>query len=188
MLRPKEDQSRLLLCAHSLITAAEEALRCNWGDQSLTSIILSLKCMWKDSTDAQYMTIHSFISMYHSSSKKYPKSIEPEIAKRPKSFLSSSSSDRLVQIEWLFHNGFYTKQQHFTLSSAPAHAFSGNLTKCSNDILNYGFAWDAILLFVCMRTKCSHDNRYLSITRFHDTWDGCLLTFDQHLGTKKKGT
>jgi len=35
MLRPKQDQSRLLLWAQSLITAVEEALRCNWGDQSL---------------------------------------------------------------------------------------------------------------------------------------------------------
>ena len=32
--------------------------------------------------------------------------------------LCSSSSDGLVQ-KWLFHDGFHTKQQHFTLRSAP---------------------------------------------------------------------
>ena len=39
---------------------------------------------------------------------------------------SSSSSDKVFQIAWLFHNGFRIKQQHFTLSSAPAHLLFHN--------------------------------------------------------------
>jgi len=31
-------QSRLHLCAHSLITTVEEALKCNWGDQSIVKM------------------------------------------------------------------------------------------------------------------------------------------------------
>ena len=33
------------------------------------------------------------------------------------------SSDRLAQIVWHFHDSLCTKQQHFALSSAPAHPF-----------------------------------------------------------------
>ena len=38
-------------------------------------------------------------------------------------FLSSSSLDTLIKNWWLFHDGFCTKQQHFTLSSVLAHRF-----------------------------------------------------------------
>jgi len=31
------------LCAHSLITTVEEALRCNWGDQSLVKKLVTYR-------------------------------------------------------------------------------------------------------------------------------------------------
>ena len=52
--------------------------------------------------------------------KKHCESNEPESHPRwPKHFASSKL--------WLFHDGFHTKQQHFTLSSAPAHWFFSTL-------------------------------------------------------------
>jgi len=42
------------------------------------------------------------------------------IAKVPNQKVTRRAS---LKIAWLFHSGFCTKQQHFTLSSAPAHRF-----------------------------------------------------------------
>jgi len=55
-----------------------------------------------------------------SGAKMHRESTEPESRQTAK-FLSSS--DGLVQICVLFHDGFRTKQQHFSLSRAPAHRF-----------------------------------------------------------------
>jgi len=62
---------------------------------------------------------------------------------------ASSSSEGLVQIVRLIHDGF---SQHFTLSSVPAHHFSSNFMKCSEDILNCGFIWDAIFVVYMHKT------------------------------------
>jgi len=68
-----------------------------------------------------------------SSMKKHRKSTEPESHQTAKMFfLSSSSSDGLAQNCVTLSRWFHTKQQHFTLSSAPAHHFStifGSLTR-----------------------------------------------------------
>ena len=73
--------------------------------------------------------------MYHSSSsvfmmnntpsgmKKYCESTEPESCQMAKMFLSFSSLDGLVQNCVTLSRWFHTKQQHFTLSSAPALCF-----------------------------------------------------------------
>jgi len=58
--------------------------------------------------------------------------------------------------DYVFHNGFHTKQQHFTLSSAPAHRFSHlwNLTRCFKPVTEelYSFICDTIF-FTCMHAQ-----------------------------------
>ena len=61
---------------------------------------------------------------------------------------------------------------------------NGNLTKHSKNILNYGFAWDAILLFVNETASWQQIDtciRHASITLEMAV---CWL-FKQHQGTKK---
>jgi len=66
------------------------------------------------------------------------KSIKPESCQMAKMFSFSSSS-----FSWLFHNGFHTKRQHFTLSIAPAHCFFTSLKShealLNWSLKNYGF-------------------------------------------------
>ena len=72
------------------------------------------------------------------------------------------------------------------LNNGPAHHFfttSSTFMKCSKDILNCGFAWDAILLLVSMDTKRSH--------KPIDIWHGSMrdemtVCFEQQLGIKKE--
>jgi len=52
-------------------------------------------------------------NMPWSGAKKRRESIEAESRRTTKTF----------KIVWLFHDGFHTKRQHFTLSSAPTHYF-----------------------------------------------------------------
>ena len=70
--------------------------------------------------------------------------------------LSSSSSDGLAQRRLNPHDGFRTKQQHFTPSSAPAHRFLATSKSSpggySCPLNNYGFICHAIFMFVRMRT------------------------------------
>jgi len=85
--------------------------------------------------------------------KKHRESTEPEIARRPKCFsfvffffrwASSNLRD--------FHDVFHTKQQHFSLSSAPAHRFFPGLKSYEADsnryLKSYGFLYDASFLHV----------------------------------------
>ena len=60
----------------------------------------------------------------------------------------------LFKIAWLFHNGFSTKQKHFTLSSVPAHRFlrTSKSYKAVNKEL-----W---LHFQCTFFTCMHAHLY----------------------------
>ena len=78
---------------------------------------------------ANFLTYHSSSSASIMTNrpvmwKRIAKVPTQKVTRRPKYFLfSSSSSDALFKIAWLFHNGFYTNQQHFTLNRAPPHCF-----------------------------------------------------------------
>ena len=73
------------------------------------------------------------MTAYHASSSVFMTSKTPSGTKRhhegfqPEShrtvFLSSCSSDKLVQNHVTLYDSFDMKQQHFTLNSAPAHHF-----------------------------------------------------------------
>jgi len=115
------------------------------GEKSVhfRSIIESVDSICRDSTDTQYMIIQ-VISQNHKNSKiiykqhtillqafswsttclvaqkSTVKVLNQKVAKQP--IYSFSSSDRLVQ-NCVTSSHFCTKQQHFTMSSAPAHCF-----------------------------------------------------------------
>ena len=60
----------------------------------------------------------------------------------------------------LLRDGFHTKQQHFPLSSAPAHHFSFYRFEVSrgssnHSLKNYSFLCDAIFFFTCMHAHKS---------------------------------
>ena len=63
-------------------------------------------------------TVHFWV-LHDLHTKKHCESIKPESCQTAKTFLILSSS----YSPWLFHDGFRTKQRHFTLSSVQAHRF-----------------------------------------------------------------
>ena len=69
-------------------------------------------------------------------------------SKWSKSSSSLFSSDRPVQIVWHFQDSLCTKQQHFALSSAPAHPFftasKSQRGTWKQSLNKYGFICDAI--------------------------------------------
>jgi len=59
-----------------------------------------------------------------SGAKKHRESTEPESHQTAKTFFFLLLLQTgWFKFAWLFHDGFRTKQQHFSLSSAPAHRF-----------------------------------------------------------------
>jgi len=90
-------------------------------------------------------------------------------SKWSKSSSSLFSSDRLVQIVWHFHDSLCTKQQHFALSSAPAHPFftaSKSQTGTWKQSLNkYGFICDATF-FTFMHEHKALTNEAYSLLKF----------------------
>ena len=93
----------------------------NWTTEKLKSLYNSLPFIFECFHDEQHTQWR----------EKHRENTKPESHQTSKMLFflssSSSSSDRLVQKLWFYLNGFLTKQQHFTLSSAPAHHFSTSL-------------------------------------------------------------
>ena len=88
--------------------------------------------------------------------KKHRESTKPESHQTAKMFSFFFFFRRASsKFAWLFHNGFRTKQQHFSPSSAPAHRFlPGSKSHEAIRLKNYGFLYDAIFSSrVRMRTN-----------------------------------
>jgi len=85
-----------------------------------------------------------------SSAKKHRKSTEPKVARWPKCFLSSSSSDRLVQncmtlSRWFSHKitAFYTEQ-----CTSPSLFLNFQVSRggSNRSLKNYGFISDNVFI------------------------------------------
>ena len=115
----------------------------------------------KKFSNACTVNLQAFISMFTFSSIFMTNNM-PSCAKTSRMIRNR----KLPNDQNVYCKSFSTKQQHFTLNIGPVHHFSqlsSNFMKHSEDILNYGFAWDAILLLVNMATKRSHDNQWIHI-------------------------
>ena len=86
-----------------------------------------------------------------------------KVIKQPKSFSFLLLLLQMGQfkIAWLFHNGFHTKQRHFTLSSAPTHHFF--FFKVSQGSSNWSL-YEELCVFICsaISLTCMHVHKSLS--------------------------